>query len=200
MATALDLPIAAVAPTGFQPVEFGSIRLREWHKRHDRTESGRWPLPREPFHPIWSMHEPTEGRRVSWAVDEYKQLVGRITLRDVRSTEACLGMYLRESVIGRGVGTTALYLFLRAAFTRLGFKRLTLEVAASNIRAVRCYERVGFREQSRAWRLIADAPALALLALPEYEHLKPYFRFAPAAAEFLELSITSNEWAEICTR
>jgi RimJ/RimL family protein N-acetyltransferase len=53
----------------------------------------------------------------------------------------------REAERGKGLGGEAIALLLEYAFTTLGLNRVELEVAADNLRAVRCYERAGFRPE-----------------------------------------------------
>lgn len=49
---------------------------------------------------------------------------------------------------GKGLGTEAVSLLLRHARTQSGWKRLTLKVLKSNLRAVRTYEKTGFKPLS----------------------------------------------------
>ena len=73
-------------------------------------------------------------------------LVGHISLREIMpASQARLGIGLAPGEVGRGYGTEALQTFLPYYFDVLGFERLVLDVAASNVRAVRAYERVGFK-------------------------------------------------------
>jgi RimJ/RimL family protein N-acetyltransferase/predicted N-acetyltransferase YhbS len=48
---------------------------------------------------------------------------------------------------GKGYGTEAGRLMLRYAFETLGLHRVSLRVAAYNARAIRCYEKCGFRHE-----------------------------------------------------
>ncbi|MBN1776800.1 MAG: GNAT family N-acetyltransferase [Clostridiales bacterium] len=48
---------------------------------------------------------------------------------------------------GKGYGTEALKLLEDYAFGVLGLERLELDVYASNARAIRCYEKAGFRHE-----------------------------------------------------
>lgn len=50
---------------------------------------------------------------------------------------------------GRGYGTEAMCLALRFAFLELGLRRVTLTVFEYNPRAVRAYEKAGFRVEGR---------------------------------------------------
>ena len=50
---------------------------------------------------------------------------------------------------GRGYGTDAMKVILRYAFTELNLNRVTLGVFGYNPRAIRSYEKVGFRHEGR---------------------------------------------------
>lgn len=53
---------------------------------------------------------------------------------------------------GRGFGTDAVRILCGHAFFHLGLKRLYLRVFGDNVRAMRCYERCGFRREGRLIR------------------------------------------------
>jgi RimJ/RimL family protein N-acetyltransferase len=50
---------------------------------------------------------------------------------------------------GKGYGTDAMKLILRLAFTELNLRRVTLTVFEYNPRAIRSYEKVGFKHEGR---------------------------------------------------
>jgi aminoglycoside 6'-N-acetyltransferase len=58
---------------------------------------------------------------------------------------ASIDIYLDPSVHGRGVGTDAVATLARHLFEHHGHHRLTIDPAADNGPAIRCYEKVGFR-------------------------------------------------------
>jgi RimJ/RimL family protein N-acetyltransferase len=110
---------------------------------------------------VWYARE-WEARKPFWFAvdDETGELIGSITLRDVsrwrRMTR--LGIHLHPQRLGQGYGTEALRLFLDYYFglatpqDALGYNLLKLDVAAYNKRAVRCYEKLGFRFVFEFWR------------------------------------------------
>jgi RimJ/RimL family protein N-acetyltransferase len=62
------------------------------------------------------------------------------------SRDAFVGIGIGEREFwGRGYGTDAMCLLLRYAFTELNLRRVTLNVFEFNNRAIRSYEKVGFR-------------------------------------------------------
>jgi RimJ/RimL family protein N-acetyltransferase len=54
-----------------------------------------------------------------------------------------------RDVWGRGLGTESTELMLELAFERLGLHRVGLSVFAFNLRAIRAYQKAGFREEGR---------------------------------------------------
>jgi len=58
---------------------------------------------------------------------------------------AGIDVYLDPSVHGRGLGTDAVRTLARHLITVEGFHRLTIDPAADNASAIRCYGKVGFR-------------------------------------------------------
>lgn len=64
-----------------------------------------------------------------------------------------IGIFERE-LWGKGYGTDAMRLVLRYAFQELNLRRVTLDVFGYNPRAVRSYEKSGFRHEGRLRQLL----------------------------------------------
>lgn len=58
---------------------------------------------------------------------------------------AGIDVSLHPDWLGRGLGTEAVRALARHLFEERGHHRVTIDPAASNARAIRCYEKVGFR-------------------------------------------------------
>jgi aminoglycoside 6'-N-acetyltransferase len=58
---------------------------------------------------------------------------------------ASIDIYLSGRCQGRGIGTEAVALLARYLIEQRGHHRLTIDPAAANHRAIRCYQKVGFR-------------------------------------------------------
>jgi aminoglycoside 6'-N-acetyltransferase len=58
---------------------------------------------------------------------------------------ASIDIYLSGRCQGRGIGTEAVALLAGYLIEQRGHHRLTIDPAAANHRAIRCYEKVGFR-------------------------------------------------------
>jgi RimJ/RimL family protein N-acetyltransferase len=87
-----------------------------------------------------------------WSIVLDARLIGHIGLHHVERYDdramLRIGFY-DDRVLGMGYGTEAVLAVARYAFEELGFHRLSLRVLASNARAIRCYEKCGFKLEGR---------------------------------------------------
>ena len=78
------------------------------------------------------------------------RLVGGCALHriDAKNRSASLGIFIgAKNAWGRGHGTEALRLLVGYAFDTLNLNRVWLHVFEDNQRAIRCYEKVGFKHE-----------------------------------------------------
>ena len=75
--------------------------------------------------------------------------IGNIELMDFTETEAELGIAITAAKQELGYGTEAIRAVTDYAFDQLGLKRVFLKVYPDNARAIRVYEKCGFREYDR---------------------------------------------------
>jgi len=96
-------------------------------------------------------HYRADAKRVPFAVDVDGAVVGGIALWgvDLHSRRAHLGISLAPHARGRGLGTDAVRVLLRYAFSVRGLHRVQLEALADNANALACYRRAGFVEEGR---------------------------------------------------
>ena len=83
---------------------------------------------------------------------EDDRMIGMIHLFGLSWThaDAWLGIGLGDRAYwGKGYGTDALRVMLRYVFTELNLRRVTLGVFAYNPRAIKAYEKAGFKEEGR---------------------------------------------------
>ncbi|KAB8144989.1 GNAT family N-acetyltransferase [Chloroflexia bacterium SDU3-3] len=184
------------------------VRIRYWQHRDD-IEADAWPPYNDPLEPIWNLPRMSGGwggfdfspMRRAWAVDTIdRQLAGRISLREIdqRRSSARLGVTFGAPFVGRGLGTEAMALFLDYYFSELGFQLMVLDVAAPNVRAVRCYERLGFSHVGTDWRTAGQSFNTRLLESPLYEPVRKYFRQGPryVDVQFFEMELPRQEWLQ----
>jgi RimJ/RimL family protein N-acetyltransferase len=136
-----------------------------------------WPhrSPRE--NEIWFTHLIGDKTRVYYAVEnEYRDLIGRVSLRDISDWSSRLGIGFGKHYVGHGYGTESLRVFLPYYFRDLGFEQIVLDVAAINRRAIRCYERCGFKYVGSHYVYAGTSDDIAFLEGVEYQHLRRFFR------------------------
>ncbi len=127
--------------------------------------------------------------------DEQGQLIGSLSLRQIQvGHQARLGITIGADWVGRGYGTEALRAFIPYYFTILRFPELRLDVAAPNVRAVRCYEKVGFQRVSEFYRPMSADVDLSFLADERYSPLRPLFKHQGSATQalFYEMTLTPH--------
>lgn len=89
--------------------------------------------------PVYSMIDKVSGR-----------FIGNIELMDLTETEAELGIAITAEMQNLGYGTEAVSAMVRYAFDHFGLKRVFLRTNPDNDRAIRVYEKCGFREYDRS--------------------------------------------------
>jgi UDP-4-amino-4,6-dideoxy-N-acetyl-beta-L-altrosamine N-acetyltransferase len=94
-----------------------------------------------------------ESSRVFGIETEEGVLIGNIGLSELdwKNRNAYLGIVIAEKEYwGQGYGSDAITSLLRFAFGEMNLHRIHLSVFDFNQRAIRCYEKCGFRQEGRA--------------------------------------------------
>lgn len=181
------------------------VQLRPWH-RHDDLILQAWPPYTDPLNMLWNLprtpllppplfaYSTTPHIQRLWAIEDPKQrLLGRLSLREIdqKKGSARLGISLSPSHLGQGLGTEALMIFLSYFFGPLEFATMQLDVAALNLRAVRCYLRLGFQPVGDEWREVGQDLTRKLLHDPHYPDLQAHFRWEKQKifTQFIEMEL-----------
>jgi RimJ/RimL family protein N-acetyltransferase len=144
---------------------------------------------------VWRSQDPS--RRLYAIENEEGQVIGSLTLRGmVGRQEARLGITLGADFVSQGYGTEALKLFLDYYFGTMAFAQLVLDVAATNLRAVRTYQALGFRQTGQHFRPASHPSYRILQQESRYQHLLPFFRRHGAWSQvlFYDMTLTRKEW------
>ena len=116
------------------------LRLTGSHRRFSRVELAEW-----------LATTPQKEGRVDLAVISKSsgELLGEVVLNEIDDDNRCgnLRIGLRSSFFGQGYGPEAMRLVIVYGFEVLGLHRIELEVFAFNDRAIRAYEKLGFRRE-----------------------------------------------------
>ena len=108
------------------------------------------PLSRAQEEEWFERHLRDEGSRVFAIETREWEHIGNIGLEDLNWKDRCatLGIFIGESDLwGQGYGTDAVRTLLRLAFHEMGLHRISLQVFDFNRRALRCYQKCGFRQE-----------------------------------------------------
>ena len=88
----------------------------------------------------------------AWVIETLEgRLIGELELAELNwragsgELRICIG---EKDYWGHGYGTDAICVALNAAFTDLGLTSVYLRVYVTNVRAIKVYERLGFRKQA----------------------------------------------------
>jgi len=175
-------------------------KMESWRPFTDPL-SALWNIPRSTSvsRDIWFVMHGTDPSRMWFAIDRIAdgQLIGTLSLREiVKPISARLGISFGSDYVDHGYGSEALRTFLPYYFQTLGFQRLLLDVAAANKRAIRVYEKLGFRQTDSHYRMIPEGTDLSFLQQPAYRELHPYFRrhFGHMQLLFLDMSLEKRDW------
>lgn len=173
------------------PITVDDLTLRPC-RREDLDRLAEWPpypFPYERFTLYYAQMTPDERERhfhrrsddpsrielvVDWDSERAVAWLALVDIDwDVRAV-GNMGFRVRPTHTDRGLGTEILNAVTRWCRSR-GLDTLRLDVAASNPRAVRCYEKTGFRITAEFWR---DAEELLDIDLddPKYAFLRPHVR------------------------
>lgn len=97
----------------------------------------------------WAEKQAFKGYYFAIIDQKTKELLGYCTLKNVRNINRSATVTIAifdEKNRGKGYGTDALKTLLRVGFGYLNFHRIGLNVFETNTRAIRVYEKVGFKK------------------------------------------------------
>ena len=130
--------------------------LNTWEDRNPQPPR---PLTRDQFDAQQARTAASEdpARPASFVIEVDGTAVGAASLRDFDflARHAEVGISLVPNARGHGIGTAALIQLVKFGFVRHNLRRLHLQAVASNIAAIRAYEKAGFviegRQRQHAW-------------------------------------------------
>ncbi|MCX7844670.1 MAG: GNAT family N-acetyltransferase [Candidatus Bipolaricaulota bacterium] len=153
--------------------EFRATDLAQTRRWVADPQIARWILPAWPLLPAsWDawlqrVYTSPDSRHFAIVLHDGRH-IGNVSLHSIRWQEgvAEVGIVLGEKDCwGQGYGPEALRLLVRYAFEELGLKKLVLHVHRENVRALRAYRKVGFREVGAPWPLRVLRAGIVTMAL-----------------------------------
>lgn len=131
---------AAASETTLRPLARGDEP--ELLRIHAAPEVVRWwDVPEEDF--PWD--EPTSTRLTIVVGGAIAGLIQYWEETEPRYRHAGIDLFLDPALHNRGIGTNAVRAVVRELIDERGHHRITIDPAADNAAAIRCYEKVGFR-------------------------------------------------------
>lgn len=143
----------------------------------------------------WRLSDPS--RRQYAVENEERQVVGSLTLREIDGQRSArLGITLGADYVSHGYGPEALAIFFDYYYGSMGFAKMVLDVSATNLRAVRAYRALGFRQIGQHYRPASHSSYRILRKEPRYRHLRPFFRRLGTGHQvlFYDMAMTREEW------
>jgi len=191
------------------PIIENSLSVRAW-TREDLDTLAAWPkypFPYEGFEFGFVSMNPTE-RDVLFDERNRKPdsiplildhadnpVIGYISLTKINWDEGRVGNFgfrIHPEWVDQGIGTKVLRKVCWWCFD-CGISSIGVDVAASNTRAVACYEKVGFHTTGELWRDAIDLKGVDTTE-PRYDFLRTHLRLDGDVPElrFILMEITSN--------
>ena len=98
----------------------------------------------------WVQEKLVENAPVFSMIEEKsRRFIGNIELMDLTDTEGELGIAITAEMQNQGYGTEAVSAMVQYGFNHFGLTRIFLRTSPGNVRAIRVYEKCGFREYNR---------------------------------------------------
>lgn len=145
----------------------------------------------------WFLKRKTDVFRLFLSIDDLAgQLVGFVSLHKINTSEktAWFGIYLGYEFVDRDLGTDATSTLLKYYFEELEFEKLYLEVASLNKRAIRCYEKCGFRFIRKKYNEHDPRSNIDIFGDDRFKEIRRYFlkNGNRVLVEFDEMEITKG--------
>ena len=152
-------PIVSLRPRTEHDLDLLFAIAADFDTWEERSPQAPRPLTRDRFDARVATTADQEGPTavLSFVIAVDGAAVGSATLFDfdlfARHAEA--GISLERNARGRGIGTAAIVQLVEFGFVRHNLRRIHLQAIASNIAAIRAYEKAGFtiegRQRQHAW-------------------------------------------------
>jgi RimJ/RimL family protein N-acetyltransferase len=174
---------------GELPIGEGPLTIRAWTRNDLDTLAAwpRYPFPYEGFSFVSMNSEERDklfrgvqakSNALPLVVDHTNQpAIGYIALTRIGWSERRVGNFgfrIHPDWVDKGVGTSVLCIVCLWLFN-CGTSSIGVDVAVSNARAVRCYEKVGFYKVGEMWRKAQDLKGVDITGT-RYDFLRPHLR------------------------
>lgn len=148
---------------------------------------------------LWYMRKKEDPDLVYLSIDNLEhELIGFLSLFkiDRKNKSSEVGIYLGYEFIDQGYGTDALLTLMKYYFEELSYDRLFLDVATLNKRAIRCYEKCGFKHVRTRFKVNDPRTKIDVFSNDRFKNVRKYFRKRgkDTLVQFEEMVITREMW------
>lgn len=126
----------------------------------------------------WYEHKSKSSNKKCFGIrNEENKLIGYLTIRGIKRFRkiGTLGLVLDPNYMDRGYGTEVLNEFLNYFFNSLNMKKMILQVAKFNKRAMKCYQKCGFTITGEVYKVI-NIPKIKIEEELPVEEINKNFR------------------------
>ena len=123
-------------------------------KWRNKSSVNQYFIYREPFtresHLNWFHNKVQTGEVAQFIIMADDEPIGSVYLRDIdnKNKKCEFGIFIGDEFnCGKGYGKIASKLVIDHAFDKLKLNRIFLRVFPTNIRAIKCYEKIGFKQE-----------------------------------------------------
>ncbi len=149
---------------------------------------------------VWFLKRKSDISALWFSIDNTPgQLVGFVCFYGINPQikTAWLGIYLGYEFVDLGMGTDAILTLLQYYFEEIRFELLFLDVASHNKRAIRCYEKCGFRFNRKKYSDHDPRMNIDIFGDDRFKEVRKYFlkEGNKILVEFDEMQITRENWS-----
>lgn len=181
-------------------------------RRDDIDKRLKWKPYPDPLYAHYNLGEMTEAPKKAWYLKRKKdplmlylsieslkgELLGFLNIYDLDwdNKKAKLGIYLGYESTDKGYGTEAIRTLLPYFFEKMRFKKLYLDVAALNQRAIKCYLNCGFEFVRTKFERHDPRNKIDIFGDERFKDIRKYFKKEgdDILVQFEEMRITEEMW------
>ena len=115
----------------------------------------------------WFRRELEDGTSITFAIDYNGEMVGSVSLYDIKDKTCKFGRLMIGAHKGKGIGGVATKLACEFAFNHLSCDKVFAEVSVDNTSALKIYVRCGFEVASRRFNPSAEMDEFEILLTRE---------------------------------
>jgi len=147
----------------------------------------------------WYFKRTNDPNLIYLAIDNHGgQLMGFISLYNIDrlAKSAWMGIFLGYEFTDKGYGTDAILTLAQYFFQEMKYEAMFLDVASHNQRAIRCYQKCGFKFIRTKYNKHDPRSDMDIFGDDRYEDIRKYFKKEgdEILCQFDEMILTRDSW------